>query len=92
MEKRKLPQTNMKIRKIKINKERRKFLKLLAMAGGVFLLGRLSSSFPRQFGELEVGGSFKSFLLKEERGKLVFYNRQKEKVFTIHPDGTMEIG
>ena len=82
----------MKISKVKINKERRKFLKLLAMAGGIFLLGRLSSSFPRRFGELTIGQDFKSFLLKEEKGKLVFYNRQKEKVFTIHPDGTMEIG
>lgn len=76
------------------NKDRRRFLKLVALGSGAALISKIAgdklfSSFGGN--EHEIGNS-KGFKVEEKGNKLVFFNRKGNKLFTLSDEGEMEIG
>ncbi|PIU75159.1 MAG: hypothetical protein COS76_02325 [Candidatus Portnoybacteria bacterium CG06_land_8_20_14_3_00_39_12] len=75
-----------------MNEERRKFLRILLIGMGAFLLWKI---LPREFSffnskkELSVGKKFRTI---EEGEKLIFFNEKGEKLFTVNKEGEFEIG
>jgi len=67
-----------------MNLKRRNFLKLALFGSGAFLAGGLLG----RFGLNSSGGKeFKNFKVVEEKDKLVFYNKNGQKVMALSDDG-----
>ncbi len=70
-----------------MNLKRRKLLKLVFFGS----VAAMFSSVLSRFFEGRGGAEFKNFLVREEGRKLVFYDREGKRVFTISEEG-MEVG
>jgi hypothetical protein len=74
---------------IKIDKKRRNFLKFLFYGGGAFLLGGILSKIGFDRPKESI---LNNFVVKESRREIVFYNRQRHRLFTLKHNGDLEIG
>ena len=75
--------------KAKIDKKRRNFLKFLLYGGGAFVLGGILSKFGFDRPKESI---LNNFVVKESRRELVFYNRQRHRLFTLKDNGDLEVG
>jgi hypothetical protein len=88
-----------------MNQNRRKFLRFLLIGSGVLVLGKIfgsklflssgSESFLNKKQQLASGRktlSLGEFKIVNSGNRLKFLNRKGKKVFTLHEDGTLEIG
>lgn len=81
----------MQIPKLPLNQKRRNLLKLFALGGGAFVLGKVfgpSLSFFGGNGEFTLGEGetehmFKNFRVVERRGELGFYDREGNEILIL---------
>lgn len=72
-----------------LNLKRRNFLKFLLYGGGAFFLGGLLSKIGFDRPKESI---LNNFVIRESRREIVFYNRQRHKLFTLKNNGDLEIG
>ncbi len=68
--------------------DRRKFLKLLLIGGGVILLGKIFGSGLNFFSDFQKKKekNFQNFRAAEEGNEIIFYDQKGEKIFIIEKD------
>ena len=76
---------------IKVNDNRRKFLGFICFGAVAVFLWRFFDwlNLKDKAQPVTVGDNFKA---QETDGKLIFFNKKGEKIFSINDEGEMEIG